>query len=110
MNTLTGRYVRAVEHPIFGVDWATAHASRIELTVGCKRDVSFFTVQRDTGFGFQDSVLHEELYPDAIRLHDYSAPAGADVIYRATFFGEDHQQIGVPVVISVPTHWIEPPW
>lgn len=110
MNTLTGRYVRGVEHPIFGLDWATAYASRIELTVGCERAVASFTIQRDAGRGFQDSVLHEELYPDAIRLHDYTAPMNANVIYRATFFGADHAQLGVPVVISVPTHWIEQPW
>lgn len=113
MSTISGRYVQRVEGQIRGIDWASTNSNRVELSVRCGRGVTFFTVERDAGHGFQDSVMHEELYPKRgalITLHDYTAPPGRDVIYRATFFTGSDDEVGVPMVVSVPTHWTEAPW
>lgn len=112
MNTLSGRYVPATGR-ISGIEWATTRASRVELSVTCDRGSTRFTVERDAGHGFQDPTLHEEFYPHrgsrSLTLLDYTAPMGRDVIYRVTFFG-DSDEAGVPVTISVPTHWRDEGW
>jgi hypothetical protein len=109
MNTLTARYAQRVEGQIRGVDWASALASRVELGVRCGSGVESFIVERDDGrTGFQKPVLHEEFYPKRgalITMHDYTARSGQKFVYRATFFGAGGEPIGVPLVVSVSTHW-----
>lgn len=110
MSTISGRYVWGVEGEIEGAGWATTRASRVELSVTCARGVTRFTVERDAGHGFQDPTLYEEFYPHrgSLMLVDYTAPIGRNVLYRATFFGKD--EVGVPVTVSIPTHWKNVPW
>lgn len=112
MSTISGRFVHDVDGYIAGVGWARTCASRVELTVTCARDITRFTVERDAGHGFQDPSIYEEFYPHrgsrSLTLLDYTAPIGRNVIYRATFFGDDNEPH--PLTVSIPTHWKEVPW
>lgn len=111
MSTVSGQYVRNVEAAIRGVGWASARTNRVELTVSAGPGIEFFTVERESGHGFQEPVLHEEFYPQetAFIFYDYTAPQGRDVVYRVTFF-EENDQVGTSISVSVPTRWVEEAW